>query len=174
MKLLTSHKQIAHNYTVIIICCLLIVGSCKQNADSSYAQEKSEIENFMTHYKQLLQKAKFDSVALLYVDTGFVSLGNGQMLVQNIDSIKALYARMPKIENDFYWAKTRIDVLSKDAALVTSFFYWHDKNGSDTTKECYTGLFVKSGPTWKILHEHESLDVETIAKLIRKSESQSK
>ncbi len=143
--------------------------SCGISA-SSYPKEKKEVEVFLDHYKQLLQNAKFDSVALLYVDTGFISLGNGEKAIQTIDTIKAFYSRFPKIPNDFHWENTRIDILSKGTALVTSFFYWHDKNSPDTTKMSYTGVFLKKNSNWKIMHEHESLDVATMTKIIQSSQ----
>lgn len=136
----------------------------------SYQQEKKEIESFLSNYKRLLQNAKLDSVALLYVDTGFISVGNGQIEIQTIDSIKSFYSRMPKILNDFRWGNTRIDVLCKNSALVTSFFYWHNKNELDTIKQSYTGVFIKKDNDWKIMHEHESLDILTMSKIIKDSE----
>jgi ketosteroid isomerase-like protein len=151
-----------------------IFHGCMQKPDTSYKEEKVEIENFMNNYKRLLQNAKFDSVALLYVDTGFVLLGNGQMDIQIMDSIKASYARMPKTPNDFSWEKMRIDILSKRSAFVTSFFYWDDKNKADAIKQSYTGVFIKTDNGWKIIHEHESLDVATMTKIIKESEKNSK
>ena len=150
----------------------MIIGvavSCK-NSSPLYSEEKKEVEVFLEKYKQLLQNAKFDSVALLYVDAGFISIGGGDMAIQNIDSIKAFYSRFPKIQNDFRWENTRIDVLSKNAALINSLFYWHDKNSPDTTKFSYTGVFIKPQNVWKIMNEHESIDVATLTKLIKSSE----
>ena len=154
---------------LILLILTIIITSCKNNAEK-YHEEKNQIESFLDNYKHLLREAKFDSVALLYVDTGFVSSGNGEMAIQNIDSIKAFYSRFPKIQNDFRWDNTRIDILSKDAALVNSFFYWHDKNSPDTTKSSYTGVFYKTNNGWKIMSEHESIDIATLTKLIKKAE----
>jgi hypothetical protein len=145
--------------------------ACK-NSSPLYSEEKKEVEVFLDNYKQLLQNAKFDSVALLYVDTGFISIGGGDMAIQKIDSIKAFYSRFPKVQNDFRWENTRIDILSKNAALVNSLFYWHDKNSPDTTKFSYTGVFFKANNGWKIMNEHESIDVATLTKLIKRSERQ--
>ncbi len=156
-------KQI---YFALII---VITFSCKESSQP-YSKEKKEVEVFLDNYKKLLRNAKFDSVALLYVDTGFVSNGHGEMATQNIDSIKAFYSRFPKVKNDFTWANTRIDILSKNTALVNSFFYWHDKNSPDTIKNSYTGVYIKKNNAWKIMNEHESIDLETLTKLIKKSE----
>jgi hypothetical protein len=144
--------------------------SCSQNTSQSYQTETKEIQDFLNNYKRLLQKAKFDSVALLYVDTGFVSLGSGAKDVSSLDTLKSFYSRFPKIENDFYWDDVRIDILNKNAALVTAFFYWHDKGSPDTTKQSYTGVYVKHANQWKIMHEHESVDFMTVAKIIKDSE----
>jgi hypothetical protein len=152
-----------------LLLIMIIAVSCK-NSPASYLKEKKEIQVFLNNYKQLLQSAKFDSVALLYVDTGFISIGAGEMAIQNIDSIKAFYSRFPKTQNDFRWDNTRIDILSKNAALVNSLFYWHDKDSPDTTKFSYTGVFFKTNNDWKIMNEHESIDIVTLTKLIKKSE----
>ncbi len=154
--------------SLIVSLVFVVILSCK-NSPPSYTKEKKEVEVFLDNYKHLLQNANFDSVAMLYVDTGFVSIGSGAMTIQNIDSVKAFYARFPKILNDFRWENTRIDILSKDAALVNSFYYWHDKNSPDTTKFSYTGVFLKTNNGWKITNEHESIDVATLTKLIRNS-----
>lgn len=148
---------------------LAICISCKYSPPS-YSKEESEVEIFLNKYKQLLQNAKFDSVALLYVDTGFISIGNGDIAIQNLDSIKAFYSRFPKIQNDFRWENTRIDILSPETALVNSLFYWHDKDSPDTTKSSYTGVFFKINNGWKIKNEHESIDFATLTKIIMKSE----
>jgi hypothetical protein len=143
--------------------------SCSYST-SSYFKEKKEIEVFLDDYKKLLQNAKFDSVALLYVDTGFISIGNGNMTIENIDSIKAFYSRFPKVQSEFRWENVRIDILKNDAALVNCHFYWHDKDSPDTTKSSYTGVFLKINNRWKIKNEHESLDFATLSRLIKKSE----
>lgn len=159
----------------LLVFPIIIAGtfSCK-NSTPLYSKEKKEVERFLEKYKQLLQNAKFDSVALLYVDTGFISIGGGDMSIQKIDSIKAFYSRFPKTQNDFQWVNTRIDLLSKNAALVNSLFYWHDKNSPDTTKFSYTGVFFKTNNGWKIMNEHESIDVATLTELIKKSEQPQK
>ncbi len=148
---------------------IMIAISCK-NSPSSYSDERKEIQAFLDNYKQLLRNAKFDSVALLYVDTGFISNGNATMAIQNIDTIKAFYSRFPKVQNDFTWTNTRIDILSNQAALVNSLFLWHDKNATDTSKLSYTGIFVKLNNTWKIMSEHESIDAAALMKQIQESE----
>src|SRR6516164_4042476 len=117
---------------IVFIMALITAISCR-NSPSLYSKQEKEVEVFLENYKHLLQNAKFDSVALLYTDTGFISIGNGQMTIQNMDSIKAQYSRYPKVANDFRWENTRVNILSKDAALVNSTFYWHDLSSPDTT-----------------------------------------
>jgi len=80
---------------------------CGQKSSVGYDKEKKEIESFMSNYKRLLQNAKFDSVALLYVDTGCIFMGNGQIDIQTIDSIKSSYGRMSKEPNDFRWENNK-------------------------------------------------------------------
>ena len=155
--------------SLAFVALIIVTGSCERTTES-YSKENKEIQVFLDNYKRLLRNAKFDSVALLYVDTGFVSMVNGEMAIRNIDSIKAFYASFPKVQNDFRWENTRIDVLSKNAALVNSLFYWHDKDSPDTTKSAYTGVFIKTNNHWKIVNEHESIDIATLTRLIKKSE----
>lgn len=152
---------------------IMIMFACKES-ETSYAKEKKEVQDFLNNYKVLLRDAKFDSVALLYVDSGFVSNGQGEMATQNKDSIKAFYARFPKVKNDFMWKNTRIDILDKNVALVNSLFLWHDKGSSDTIKNSYTGVYIKKNNVWKIKSEHESIDTETFVKLIKESEKKEK
>lgn len=148
---------------------VITILSC-QGSLHDYSKQEKEIKAFLDNYARLLQNAKFDSVALLYVDSGFISSGYGQINVQGIDSIKASYSRLPKITNDFRWENTRIKLLSQDAALVTSLFYWHDKDSPDTTKTSYSGVYLKSNTGWKIMHEHESLDLEVLRKMFKQSD----
>ncbi len=150
---------------LVLMLSFLVFISC-QESKKTFSKENEEIEAFLTQYKNLLKATKFDSVALLYVDSGFVSLADGKREVQTIDTVKAFYSRFPKTPNDFRWEKTRIDILSENAALVTGFFYWEDRNSPDTIKQSYTGVYVKTEKGWKIKHEHESLDFATIAKII--------
>ena len=168
--IISDHKQQSMRKLLSLLFLVTFSLSC-QNSATPFHEERKEVEDFLGIYKQLLQNAKFDSVALLYVDTGFVSLADGKKEVQTIDSVKAFYSRLPKILNDFRWEDTRIDILSKKAALVTSFFYWLDKNSPDTTKQSYTGVFLKTDKGWKIMHEHESLDIATMVKIIKNSEN---
>src|SRR5262245_48418392 len=137
--------------------CIPIIISCNSR-QSPFNKETKEVQDFLAKYERHLQKNQFDSIPALYADTGFISLGNGEMSVESMDSIKAFYSRLPKDIDHFRWANTRIDILEKNTALITSLFYVHSIGNNDTLKQCYTGVLQCSAGKWRIKHEHESLD----------------
>ena len=124
--------------------------------------QTDEIRTFMNRYADLLKQGNGDSVASLLVDTNYVYTVNGDVQTTNSDSIRAMYARLPLRVEEFRWSDVKITILAPNSALVTAYFHARNKNDSVTIKEAYTGVLVKDNKFWKILHEHQSFDVNTL------------
>jgi len=145
-----------------VLCQVLALACCYScGTKTEMPNQVDEIRTFMNRYADLMKQGNGDSVASLLVDTSYVYTVNGEIQTINSDSIKAIYARSPLRVEEFRWSDVKITILAPNSALVTAYFHARNKKNSVTIKEAYTGVLVKENRSWKILHEHQSFDVNT-------------
>ena len=63
------------------------------------------------------------------------------------------------VEMDFSWEERHIVPLAADAATMTGVFKYEAKQESGEVwsgRNVFTGVFVKRGGTWRLVHGHES------------------
>ena len=63
------------------------------------------------------------------------------------------------VEMDFSWQERHIVPLAADAATMTGVFEYEAKQKSGEVwsgSNVFTGVFVKRGGTWRLVHGHES------------------
>jgi len=138
-----------------LILLVLVFGCTAEKTSIDKPKIKAEVQKFMDDYAVML-KDQIEKVGNLYYDSGAVMTFQGRTRFRVIDSLKASYARRPKTLEYFKWEDMRVDVLAEDAVLVTTNFYWHSRDMTDTAKLSYTGVLIKTQNGWKIKHEHES------------------
>jgi quercetin dioxygenase-like cupin family protein len=119
-------------------------------------QTEREIREFYDAYADDLRLARREAIAERYDTRGFYSLGNGSKSLISFEVNKQRYLTGWTPPQSFAWRDLSIEVVSPDAAAVTSLFEWKGATGTTATLS-YTALLVKRAGKWRIRIEDESI-----------------
>jgi hypothetical protein len=119
-------------------------------AHDTAAVEK-EIRDFYDAYAADLLGAKRESIAARYDERGYYRMGNGSKRFVPMADVKEAYLKRWSPPKTFAWKDLSIEIMSPEAAVVTSLFDW------ETSTLSYTALLTKRLGKWLIRVEDESM-----------------
>lgn len=147
-----------NNYRVLAALLLILAGAIAAFAQSPVramsATERS-IREFFNSYAEDLRGHKRESIADRYDRRGVYMVGNGSKSLVPFDQVKERYMTKWTGPKSFSWKDLSVEVVSKDAAVVTGLFEWQAASGA-TSNYSYTGLLIKQDGKWRIRLEDES------------------
>lgn len=119
------------------------------------AQVEREIREFFDAYAAELNLGKGEAIANRYDARGYYRMGNGAKTLLSFEENKKRYVNNWTGPKNFAWKDLSVEVLSKDAAIVTALFDWQIGAGESRTYS-YTGLLTRQSGEWRIRVEDES------------------
>ena len=144
------------------VCGVLLAAACAPTEDPwSPGDVEAEITVFLGDYFQALLDGDPDAVTSVYHPDG-ASLGSyGRLASYDPAQMRERYEWLntsPPAE--LWWDEVHHEVLGRDAVLTTGIIGWLGEVASqDTLWITYTGVLVRTGDGWRVIHEQESTNV---------------
>lgn len=118
------------------------------------AAERS-VREFFDSYAEDLRGHKREAIADRYDRRGVYMVGNGSKELVPFEQVKDRYLNKWSGPKAFNWKDLSVEIVSKNAAVVTGLFEWQTPSGT-TFKYSYTGLLIRQEGKWRIRLEDES------------------
>ncbi len=135
---------------------LILVGAITAAAQTqSMSGTERSVREFFDAYAEDLRGHKREGIADRYDRRGVYMVGNGSKALVPYEQVKDRYLTKWTGPKAFAWKDLSVEVVSKDAAVVTGLFEWQTAAGA-TFKYSYTGLLVRRDGKWRIRLEDES------------------
>ena len=116
---------------------------------------ETEARDFMDDYADDLRSGRRQSIADRYDKRGAYRVGEGQKVLETLESIRASYMRGWAPPATFAWRDLSFEPLGADAVVVTGLFDWGTATGKNLAFS-YTGLLVRQDGELRIRLEDES------------------
>jgi ketosteroid isomerase-like protein len=148
---------------IIFIGLAISFLACKQpNGILEKIKNADEIKIFYVGYEKAITTANYQHLAELYSDRGAIITAHGRTMALSPDSIRLIYTKETMSGSDFRFEKLDVELLGDSSAMVNAVAHRHIKGHADTSRIFYTAVLLKSATGWKIRHEHESPDINTM------------
>ena len=141
-----------------VLLCLALTAACAVNVQVQRDDEDVEAEAraFMESYARDLRGGAREAIVARYDPRGAYRVGNGQKVLEPLDSIRAAYMGRWQPPTTFEWQDLSYEVLSDDAVMVVGRFEWTSADGKMLPLS-YTGLLLRRDGEWRIRLEDESI-----------------
>ena len=157
---------------IVLVALAFLVGcSGGRMSAADTAAIRTEVEQALRNAYDLSRPAPLERMLSLYPTSGRVVSANAGNVITSIDSvgngIRAFWhyvgvnMRNPKWE----WTNVYVDVLSRDAAVVTGTYripHLNPNNQPHVLGGAMTMVFRKQGGRWVVIQEHLSDQPQTI------------
>jgi hypothetical protein len=141
---------------------LTVAASCAVTVELAHDPDpEAEARAFMESYARDLRAGAREAIVARYDARGAYRVGNGQKVLEPLDSIRAVYMGPWQPPATFEWQDLSYEVLSDDAVMVVGRFEWTGADGKRLPLS-YTGLLLRRDGQWRIRLEDESVSPLTV------------
>jgi len=127
----------------------------KPARSQAVSETERSVRSFFDSYAEDLRGHKREAIADRYDRRGVYMVGNGRKSFETFENVRDRYLNKWSGPKSFAWKDLSVEVLSKDAAVVTGLFEWQTATGA-TFNYSYTGLLLRRDGKWRIRLEDES------------------
>lgn len=165
----------ARVFRLAVASAVILVAACRPGEPAAIqAAERTAIEDAIREVVidtyDLTAPNVVDRLMTLYPETGVYSASSGRIttsreeLRRQIETFWEFVGSNMK-DPEWDWTTMYVDVLARDAAVVTASYRIPHTTPQDTPHViagAWTAVFVKRGDRWLVIHEHLSDLPETI------------
>jgi hypothetical protein len=152
-----------HNLRLPAALILILAAAISVWAQASGKSEKTQgmsstersVREFFDSYAEDLRGHKREAIADRYDRRGVYLVGNGTKSLVPFEQVKERYLTKWSGPKAFAWKDLSVELISKDAAVITGLFEWQPASGK-TFNYSYTGLRLRQEGKWRIRLEDES------------------
>ena len=129
--------------------------AAKPSGTEAISETERSVRAFFDSYAEDLRGHNREAIADRYDRRGVYMVGNGRKSLEPFEHERDRYLNNWTRPKSFVWKDISVEVLSKDAAVVTGLFEWQTAAGA-TFNYSYTGLLIRQDGKWRIRLEDES------------------